>query len=77
MILGAGILIGMGVLQLGSTTNILRVLFGLLTVVSGFEVIYAGLEESVLVTGLLAIVNILFGFMGWYMIHQNTDLESA
>jgi hypothetical protein len=77
MLLGAGILIGMGVLQLGSTTNLLRVLFGLLTVLSGFEVIYAGLEESVLVTGLLASVNILFGFMGWYMIHHNSNLENA
>ena len=77
MILGAGILIGMGILQLGSTTNIVRVLFGLLTVLSGFEIIYAGLEESVLVTGLLASVNILFGFMGWYMIHHNNDMESA
>ena len=77
ILLGSGILMGMGVLQLGSTTNLLRVLFGLLTILSGFEIIYAGLEESVLVTGLLAMVNIIFGFMGWYMIQHNSNLENV
>jgi hypothetical protein len=77
ILLGAGILIGMGVLQLGSTTSLLRVLLGLLTILSGFEVVYAGLEQSILVTGLLAMVNILFGFMGWYMIQHNNSLENA
>ncbi|MBI9050090.1 MAG: hypothetical protein JEZ00_11765 [Anaerolineaceae bacterium] len=77
LMIAAGILLGMGLLQLGSTTNLLRIFLGLLTVLSGFEIIYAGLEESVLVTGLLAIVNILFGFMGWYMIQHNSHLESA
>jgi hypothetical protein len=75
ILIAAGILIGMGLLQLGSTTDLLRILLGLLTVTSGFEVFYAGLEQSVLVTGLLAMINILFGFMGWYMISHNGHAE--
>jgi hypothetical protein len=77
ILIAAGILIGMGLLQLGSTTNLLRILFGLLTVTGGFEVLYAGLEQSVLVTGLLAVINILFGFMGWYMVNHDTYLEGG
>ena len=77
LLIAAGILIGMGLLQLGSTTNLLRILFGLLTVMGGFEVLYAGLEQSVLVAGLLAVINILFGFMGWYMVNHDTHLEDV
>ncbi len=76
-IIAAGILIGMGILQLGSTTHLPRILFGLMTVLSGFEVFYAGLEQSVLVTGLLAIIYIIFGFMGWYMLNHNNHLVKA
>ena len=75
VLIASGVLMGMGLLQLGSTTNLLRILFGLLTVTGGFEVLYAGLEQSVLVAGLLAVINILFGFMGWYMVNHNTRLE--
>jgi hypothetical protein len=76
ILIAAGILIGMGILQLGSTTKLLRILLGIMTVMSGFEVLYAGLEESVLVTGLLAILYIIFGFMGWLMLNHNNQLET-
>jgi len=76
-IVASGILLGMGTLQLGSTTHLLRILFGLLTILSGFEVLYAGLEQSVLVTGLLSIIYIIFGFMGWYMLNHNNHLEPS
>jgi hypothetical protein len=46
-----------GLLHLRMTTDILRVAIGLMTVLSGFEIIYAAVEGSVLVAALLAVVH--------------------
>jgi hypothetical protein len=62
------ILIGMGLLQLGMTTNSLKVIVGLLTVLAGFEVFYATIEGSVLVAGLLAMITIGLAAIGAYLI---------
>ncbi len=55
---GALILIGAGLVQVSMTAQPLRVGIGLLTFLTGFEVLYAALELSVLVAGLLAVVNL-------------------
>ncbi len=60
------ILIGMGILQLGMTTNPMRVIVGLLTVLSGFEILYAAVVSSVLVAGLLALVTLGLSLTGAY-----------
>ncbi len=65
---GGVILIGMGVLQLGMTTLTLRVFFGLLTIVTGFEVLYAVVEVSVLVTGILAFINLGLALVCAYLL---------
>lgn len=65
---GSFILIGIGVLQIGLTSNPLRVIIALLTALSGFEVIYSALEASTLVTGLLAAVNLGLALVGAYLI---------
>lgn len=52
------ILIGIGLLQLSMSTIPLRNIFGLLTAFSGFEILYAAMENSVLVTSLLALITI-------------------
>ncbi len=57
-IISSLILIGMGLLQLGMTTRPLRVIIGLLTVLSGFEILYAAVVTSILVAGLLALVTL-------------------
>ena len=44
---GSLLLIGMGLLHLGLTANILRVTIGLMTVLSGFEILYVAVEGSV------------------------------
>ncbi|HTX80323.1 MAG TPA: hypothetical protein VMC62_11670 [Longilinea sp.] len=62
------ILIGMGLLQLGMTMEPPRVIVGLLTVLSGFEVIYAAVENSVLVAGLLAVITLGLALVGAYLI---------
>lgn len=73
-ILAGLLLLGLGLLQLGLSRENLRIIIGLLTVISGFEILYATLEASVLMTGLLAILNIGLAFLGAYLM-QASDLE--
>lgn len=66
--LGSTILIGLGVLHLGLTSEPYRVVIGLLTVIAGFEIVYTGIEVSALVQGLLAAVSLGLGFIGAYLV---------
>ena len=61
-------LISFGLLHLALTTQPLRVALGLLTLLSGFEILYAAVETSTLVAGLLATVNIAIAMIGAYLI---------
>jgi hypothetical protein len=65
---GALILISMGLLHLGFTARAFRVILGLLTVLSGFEVIYAAVENSTLVAGMLAGINLGMALLGAYLL---------
>lgn len=65
---GALLLIGIGLLHLGFTTQPLNVVLGLLTVLSGFEILYSAVEISALVTGLLAGVNLGLALVGAYFL---------
>jgi hypothetical protein len=69
LITGGAALIGMGLLHLGLTAHPLRVTAGLLTVLSGFEVLYAAVESSVLVAALLAAVNLGLALVGAYLLN--------
>jgi hypothetical protein len=62
------IMMGMGILQLGLTSIPFRTILGLLTVISGFEILYATMEESLLVVGLLAMVNLGLALTGSYIL---------
>jgi hypothetical protein len=42
----------------------MKIIIGLLTILAGFEILYAFLEASILVTGLLALVNLGIAFIG-------------
>ena len=66
-VLGGVWLLGLGTLQLSFSRQDIRIIIGLLTVISGFEILYATLEASVLMTGLLAILNIGLAFVGAYL----------
>ncbi len=68
VIAGSLLLIGTGLIHLGLTSDILRVTLGLLTILTGFEVIYAALESSILVAGLLAITSLGLGLIGSYLL---------
>ncbi|MCC6146207.1 MAG: hypothetical protein IT308_01430 [Anaerolineaceae bacterium] len=74
---GAMVLIGMGVLQLGIMTNPFNLFVGLLILLAGFETIYAVLESSVLVAGLLAVVNLGLALTGAYLISSQAGEETA
>ncbi len=64
LLMGGLILLSGGLIQIGLSNRIMRICFGLLTLMSGFEIIYAALEPSVLVSGMLALVNIGIGLVG-------------
>lgn len=68
LVTGAILLVGMGLIHLGITTRPLRVLAGLLTTLSGFELLYAAVENSVLVAGLLAVVTLGLALVGAYLL---------
>ena len=68
VIAGGILLIGAGVVHLGITSNILRVTLGLLTLLAGFEILYAAIQSAILVTRLLAVVNLGLGILGAYLL---------
>jgi hypothetical protein len=73
---GSLLLIGMGLLHLGVTDHILRVTIGLMTVLAGFEILYATVEGSVLVAALLAVINLGLALTGSYLlIASNAQAE--
>lgn len=65
---GSLLLIGMGLLHLGVTDHILRVVIGLMTVLAGFEILYATVEGSILVAALLAGINLGLALAGSYLL---------
>jgi hypothetical protein len=55
------------------TSEILNVILGLLTVLTGFEILYAAIESSILVSGLLAVTNLGLGIAGSYLLIAGTS----
>lgn len=76
-ITGGGLmLIAMGLLHLGITSQILRVTLGLMTVLTGFEILYATVEVSALVTGLLAVITLGLALVGSYLMIASGSAEA-
>ena len=73
---GSLLLIGMGLLHLGITVSILRVAIGLMTVLSGFEILYSAVEGSILVAALLAIINLGLALAGSYLLIASSSSET-
>jgi len=76
VVAGTVILVGVGLVHLATNSEILRVIVSLLTVLSGFETLYAALEGSVLVAALLAAVTLGLGLVGAYLLIASTPEES-
>jgi hypothetical protein len=73
---GGLLLIGMGLLHLGITTRVLPVTVGLVTVLAGFEILYASVEGSVLVAALLAAINLGLALVGSYLLIASHTREA-
>jgi hypothetical protein len=66
--MGGLLLIGMGLLKLSFNTHPLHASIGLLTALSGFEIIYASLVVSTLMAGLLAGITLGLALAGSYLL---------
>ncbi len=75
VIAGGIILIGIGFLQLGTNSEIVRVIYALMTLLTGFEILYAGVESSILVAALLAVVTLGLGLVGAYLFNASASEE--
>lgn len=72
---GGLMMIGMALMQLGSSAEPYLTIISLLSLMGGFEVIHAGLERSTLLTGLLVIVNLGLALVGVFFIIKSGDKE--
>lgn len=76
VLIGGLTLVGIGLFQLGMTSDILRVVIGLLTILAGFEILYAAVETSILVAALLSAATLGLALAGSYLILQsNPEVE--
>jgi hypothetical protein len=72
---GGVLLIGMGMIHLGIASRGIRVILSLLTLLAGFEILYAVVETSTLVAGLLAVINLGVALVGAYLLSDDEDQE--
>lgn len=72
---GALMLIGQGILHLGLTIQPLRVITGLLTTLTGFELLYTNVENSILVVGGLVVVILGLSLVGSYLLTLGAEKE--
>ncbi|GAB4504527.1 MAG: hypothetical protein Fur0043_15210 [Anaerolineales bacterium] len=68
VVYGGLFLTGLGILHLGIISQPFRVILGLLTVLAGFETLYAALESSILVAAMLAVVDLGLALVGAYLL---------
>jgi len=77
VITGSLILRALGMLHLGITTQPFRVIIALLTILSGFEAIYAAIESAVLVAAMLSVVNLGLALVGAYLLIARNPEEQT
>jgi hypothetical protein len=73
---GGLLLIGLGLLHLGITSDSFHVIIGLLTILAGFEIMYAAVESSALVTALLAVIDLGLALAGAYFMNVTQEKPS-
>lgn len=66
----------LGLLQLGITIRPIRVIIALLTILSGFEIMYAFVETSSLVATILVAINLGLALVGIYLINPSIQETS-
>jgi hypothetical protein len=73
--LGSILLMGMGIFYLGLSDHPFRVGIGILTFLSGFEILFATFENSPMVAGFLSVITLGIALVCSYLIAAST-LES-
>jgi hypothetical protein len=73
-ILGGLILMAIGSLHLGLSAQPFRIILGLLTVFSGFEILFCTLETSPFIAGGLSLINLGLSLVGAYLL-TDPDME--
>ncbi|MCK9246599.1 MAG: hypothetical protein M0P11_06555 [Anaerolineaceae bacterium] len=68
-------LVLIGILQLGTIREPLYLAIGMLTFLSGFELLYIALEFSFLLAALFVAVNLLLAIVGSFFIIKNVESE--
>jgi hypothetical protein len=71
-VFGGFLLMGMGIVHLGVSDHPFRVVTGILTFLSGFEIIYASVETATLVAGALAFFTLSIALIGSYFMTSPT-----
>jgi len=75
---GGLMLVGMSLMQLGTNSEHYLVVISLLSFLAGFEVIHAALELSMLLAGLMVVVNLGLALVGvYFMIRVGEPDESS
>ena len=69
-IIGSLFLAGMGILILGMTNQPFKVIVGLLTFLSGFEILFASFETSALMVWFFAFIHLAVALIGAYVIES-------
>jgi hypothetical protein len=77
LVLASLTLVALGILQLGMTGEPFRVTLGLLTTLSGFELLSSPLDNSALVAALLAAVTLGIALIGSYLLLLQFSLEAS
>jgi len=73
LLLGSIGLIALSLLQLGMKTEPLYIIIGLLSFLSGFQLLYAALETSALLEALFAVLNLGLGLTGAFFLVKAED----
>lgn len=78
VVISSLLLVGLGLLHLSLTSQIFRIILALLSILSGFEILYAAVESSILLAGLLATTNLGLALAGAYLlIHTFPSTEGS
>jgi hypothetical protein len=70
------ILMGLGLLHLGITSETFQIILGLLTLLAGFDIIYTAVESSALVTALMVVINLGLALAGAYFTNSRKVEET-
>lgn len=77
LLLGGILLVSFGLIIVGMASEPMRIIFGLLSIFSGFEIVYAALESSVMVAGFLSMITLGIALVGAYLMNQNLEVNQT